>query len=109
MSIANKIVILIIVCSLFNHAFSFIPLKTPELYGVSKELLYTGKGVSKGYTNYIYNHDSVFITSEVVVPAGTRLQRSRAAAAFGKRGGAEQFELIDKIPKENFGKGQLLE
>jgi len=25
--------------------------------------------------------------------------------AFGKRGGGEQFQLLDKIPKENFGSG----
>jgi RHS repeat-associated protein len=42
---------------------------------------------------------------EVVVPAGTRLQRSRASPAFGRRGGAEQFELLGRIPDENFGPG----
>ena len=42
---------------------------------------------------------------EVIVPAGVRLQRSRALPAFGHRGGAEQFELLDKIPVENFGIG----
>ena len=42
---------------------------------------------------------------EVIVPAGTRLQRSRALPAFGRRGGAEQFELLEHIPVENFGAG----
>src|SRR3972149_4382399 len=42
---------------------------------------------------------------EVLVPAGTRLQRSRALSAFGRRGGREQFELLNKIPDENFGPG----
>ena len=42
---------------------------------------------------------------EVVVPAGTRIQRSRALKAFKRRGGAEQFELLDHIPIENFGPG----
>lgn len=41
---------------------------------------------------------------EVLVPAGTRLQRSRALPASG-RGGAEPFELIDRIPIGNFGAG----
>ena len=45
---------------------------------------------------------------EVLVPAGTRLQRSRALAVpewgrFG--GGAEQFQLLDYIPTQNFGPG----
>jgi len=42
---------------------------------------------------------------QVLVPAGTRLQRSRALPAFGRRGGKEQFQLLDKIPNENFGPG----
>ena len=41
----------------------------------------------------------------VLVPAGTRLQRSRALPAFGRRGGKEQFELLDQIPTQNFGPG----
>ena len=45
---------------------------------------------------------------EVLVPAGTRLQRSRVLPAWGRRGGAEQFELIDRIPFENFGPGAPL-
>ncbi|MGH7802413.1 MAG: RHS repeat-associated core domain-containing protein, partial [Thermodesulfobacteriota bacterium] len=44
---------------------------------------------------------------EVLVPAGTRLQRSRTLSAFGRRGGREQFELLNKIPDENFGPGVL--
>ena len=42
---------------------------------------------------------------QVLVPAGTRLQRSRALPAFGHRGGKEQFQLLDKIPNKNFGSG----
>ncbi len=45
---------------------------------------------------------------KVYVPAGTRLQRSRALPVpqWGKnRGGAEQFELLERIPVKNFGKG----
>jgi hypothetical protein len=42
---------------------------------------------------------------EVLVPAGTRLQRSRVLPAFGRRGGLEQFELLLRIPNENFGPG----
>jgi len=41
----------------------------------------------------------------VMVPAGTRLQRSRALPIFGRRGGKEQFELLDKIPTSSFGSG----
>ena len=42
---------------------------------------------------------------QVLVPAGTRLQRSRALPAFGNRGGKEQFQLLDNIPTENFRTG----
>ena len=45
---------------------------------------------------------------KVLVPAGTRLQRSRALPAFGRRGGAEQFEIIGDIPNGNFGTGTPL-
>jgi hypothetical protein len=45
---------------------------------------------------------------EVLVPAGTHLERSRALTAFGRRGGAEQFELLQKIPSQNFGTGKPL-
>jgi hypothetical protein len=36
----------------------------------------------------------------VIVPSGTTLQRSRALPAFGARGGAEQFELLQSIRPE---------
>jgi len=49
--------------------------------------------------------NSANFIQEVVVPAGTRLQRSRALPAFGRRGGLEQFELMDKIPNANFREG----
>lgn len=48
---------------------------------------------------------------EVLVPAGTRLERSRATSVpeWGRnRGGAEQFKLLDEIPRSNFGAGKPL-
>ncbi len=42
---------------------------------------------------------------EVLVPAGTRLQSSIAAEAFGQPGGPLQFEILDQIPIKNFGEG----
>lgn len=45
------------------------------------------------------------LIQKVVVPAGTRLQRSRALPAFGRRGGGEQFRLLEEIPAQNFGTG----
>ncbi|MFN2493475.1 MAG: RHS repeat-associated core domain-containing protein, partial [Pyrinomonadaceae bacterium] len=42
---------------------------------------------------------------EVLVPRGTRLQRSTALPAFGGTGGAQQFELLRQIPVGNFGSG----
>lgn len=49
-------------------------------------------------------NEATFI-QRVVFPAGTRLQRSRALPAFGRRGGAEQFELLGRIPNSRFGPG----
>ena len=52
---------------------------------------------------------------EVLVPAGTRLRRSRAAPIQAddtfpdRRGGAEQFELLDRIPIVNFRPGEPLQ
>jgi len=51
------------------------------------------------------------LIQEVLVPANTRLRRSRAGSINAndvfpnRRGGAEQFELIDRIPTRNFGPG----
>jgi hypothetical protein len=48
---------------------------------------------------------------EVLVPSGTPLLRSRALPQpdWGRiRGGAEQFELLEYIPKSNFGPGRPL-
>ncbi len=48
---------------------------------------------------------------EVRVPAGTLLERSRALPVpeWGRlRGGAEQFELLEEIPRANFGPGITL-
>ena len=42
---------------------------------------------------------------EVVVPFGTRLRRSRAAPLFGRRGGAEQFQLLNELPANSFRPG----
>ena len=46
---------------------------------------------------------------EVLVPAGTRLQRSRAAPNLWGRGGAEQFEILKLFPDQyqpvHFGPG----
>jgi len=53
------------------------------------------------------SNQATFI-QEVLVPSGTTLQRSRALSAFGRRGGAEQFQLLDRIPVKNFGPGRPL-
>ncbi len=51
------------------------------------------------------------LIQEVLVPAGTNLRRSRAAPIKAnkifpnRRGGAEQFELLDRIPTKSLGKG----
>jgi hypothetical protein len=48
---------------------------------------------------------------EVFVPASTLLQRSRALKVpqWGRfRGGAEQFQLLERIPVENFGPRKVL-
>ena len=42
---------------------------------------------------------------EVRVPAGTQLQSSIAAEAYGQPGGLLQFELLEDIPTKNFGPG----
>ena len=42
---------------------------------------------------------------KVTVPSGTRVQRARALPNFGRRGGAEQFELLEQIPNSSFGSG----
>lgn len=51
-------------------------------------------------------HKATYI-QKVWVPAGTRLQRSRVFPAYDKRGGMEQYFLIDKIPDVNFKQGTL--
>ena len=56
-------------------------------------------------------HNKAEMVQEVLVPAGTNLLRSRTApiAEWGRlRGGAEQFELLDRIPVSNFGPGAPL-
>ncbi|NOU61920.1 hypothetical protein ELS83_19150 [Marinifilum sp. JC070] len=39
---------------------------------------------------------------EVIVPEGVTLQRSRTLGAFGKRGGLEQFQILNFEPKIKF-------
>jgi hypothetical protein len=43
--------------------------------------------------------------SQVLVPAGTRVQVGLAGAAFGQPGGWLQLRLLERIPLESFGKG----
>lgn len=48
---------------------------------------------------------------EVKIPAGTRLERSRASPMpewNRQRGGAEQFEILDLLPPSSFGDGKPL-
>lgn len=54
------------------------------------------------------SENSADLIQAVGVPAGTRVQRSRASPTHGRRGGGEQFQLLDKIPNENFGPGFIL-
>jgi len=43
--------------------------------------------------------------SEVLVPAGTRIQVGVAGEAFGQAGGWTQVRLLEQIPLSSFGKG----
>jgi hypothetical protein len=55
--------------------------------------------------------NSAAFVQEVKVPHGTLLERSRATPVpeWGrKRGGAEQFKLLEAIPDSNFGSGKIL-
>jgi RHS repeat-associated protein len=55
--------------------------------------------------------NSATMIQQVLVPEGTSLVRSRAIPVpeWGRmRGGAEQFELLDEIPRQNFGPGKPL-
>jgi hypothetical protein len=54
--------------------------------------------------------NSAEFIQEVLVPSGTLLQRSRALPVreWGRRGGAEQFQLLDRIAPGNFGPGRPL-
>lgn len=48
---------------------------------------------------------------QVFVPSGTLLERARATPMpewNRMRGGAEQFKLLDEIPRQNFGPGKPL-
>ncbi|MGQ1911816.1 hypothetical protein ACT3CE_18835, partial [Marinifilum sp. RC60d5] len=42
---------------------------------------------------------------EVIVPEGVTLQRSRTLGAFGKRGGLEQFQILNFEPRIKFLQG----
>ncbi len=46
--------------------------------------------------------------SQVVVPAGVRIQIGQAAGIWGRAGGWEQVQLLDKIPAGSFGEGSVL-
>ena len=46
--------------------------------------------------------------SEVLVPAGTRIQVGVAGEAFGQAGGWTQVRLLEQIPLSSFGKGVTL-
>jgi RHS repeat-associated protein len=55
--------------------------------------------------------NSADFLQEVIVPAGSRLQRSRAIPVpeWGRyRGGAEQFQLLEHIPTKNYRPGRRL-
>jgi hypothetical protein len=45
------------------------------------------------------------LVRKVTVPEGTMMRQGKASAMeeFGTRGGAEQFELIDRLPPDSFG------
>jgi len=43
--------------------------------------------------------------SQVLVPAGTRIQVGVAGEAFGQAGGWTQVRLLEQIPLSSFGKG----
>ena len=48
------------------------------------------------------------LIQEVIVPAGINVQRSRAIPAFGRRGGLEQFEVLNRSQRKliNYGKAK---
>jgi hypothetical protein len=51
------------------------------------------------------------MVQKVLIPKGTAIERSRATPMpeWGRtRGGAEQFKLLDEIPRANFGEGMPL-
>ena len=52
--------------------------------------------------------NSAEFVSEVCVPAGTRVQFSRAAPAFDQLGGALQVQLLERIPETAFSPGESL-
>ena len=80
-----------------NKTGSFLTAVKPSSRAFAKESLALPPG-----------NNADFI-QQVLIPGGTRLQRSRALPAFGHRGGAEQFELLERIPNENFGQGVPLQ
>lgn len=49
--------------------------------------------------------NTAMFIQEVVVPEGVILQRSRALPAFGKRGGLEQFQILNFDSRVIFGPG----
>jgi len=67
----------------------------------------TWQGEARGLLALPPDNSARFV-SEVRVPAGTRIQLSCAASAFGQAGGALQVELLEPIPSSAFGPGRPL-
>ena len=93
---------------------SFVTTQDQTFYRVSSGL----QGATGGFVTAVRPKSSAFarealalppwndasLIQNVFVPSGTRIQRSRAlGGAFGKKGGAEQFELLEKLPDGFFG------
>lgn len=73
---------------------SFLTKTKPRSRAYAREALALPKG------------NSAKFIQEVTVPKGVILQRSRVLPAFGKRGGAEQFQILNFEPNIIFGPGK---
>jgi hypothetical protein len=51
------------------------------------------------------DENAALYVSEVILPAGVRMQVGTAAPAFGHPGGWAQVQLLERIPLSSFGKG----
>jgi RHS repeat-associated protein len=58
--------------------------------------------------NALPSTNSAYYYSEVLVPAGTRIQLGVSGPAFGQPGGGIQVQLMSRIPIQNYGPGQVL-